>query len=657
MSKAKVKVPFSAALRMVGDYAGSRLREQLRSVAFIAVYLVVFQLLVFGSTPEQALRVTAGIGMVIFGLAFFMEGLFLGVMPLGDRVGIRLPARGGLIALIPFGLLLGVGATLAEPAVAALRVMGGEIQAWETPLLFYLLERNPQLLILAIGAGVGLAVAVGLARYYLAFSLKPLLFTIVPVLLLFSFIISRLEKLSPILGLAWDSGAVTTGAVTVPLVLALGIGVSRSLGKKEQTGSGFGIVTLASLFPILGVMVLSTSWAPLMPAPADEEDFFSPENRSEVMILFENEAHLQRYALTHSVSEKAREMVGDEQLESTDSNFMDYRRDFPYTVSQQAGILSVLGEEAIPAARSVLPLTIFLGIVLFLLLRDRPRYLDEVFLGIVFALIGMCLLTAGIRVGLRPLGDESGRRLPQVLEEVEVEKERIIIRDFDPSNLFSAFGPGEEEREFFHYYDGEEVKTLKFRPEWYEAEEQAYVHRVYESPLLHPSLARIGLGLILLFAFGMGFGTTIAEPAVNALGKSVENITVGTVRGDSVVRAISIGVGVGLIVGVLRILFVVPTIWILLPPYIIFLLLIALSDEEFVGIASDSGGVTTGAVTVPLVLAMGVGLGDEIGVKDSFGVLAMASIYPILAVLVFGLFVRKRQRNINRAAEGEENNE
>ena len=98
-------------------------------------------------------------------------------------------------------------------------------------------------------------------------------------------------------------------------------------------------------------------------------------------------------------------------------------------------------------------------------------------------------------------------------------------------------------------------------------------------------------------------------------------------------------------------------IWLLAPPYLLLIPLTIWSEEDFAGIAWDSGGVTTGPVTVPLVLAMGLGIGGELGVVDGFGVVSMASVFPILSVSLYGFMIRARQRrSINQAerSDGDE---
>jgi hypothetical protein len=92
---------------MIWNYARTKIGEQLRAVAFIIVYLVAFKILVLNTPPANALQLSAGIGMVVLGLTFFLEGLFLGLMPLGERVGLQLPQRCNIAVIMFFGLLLG----------------------------------------------------------------------------------------------------------------------------------------------------------------------------------------------------------------------------------------------------------------------------------------------------------------------------------------------------------------------------------------------------------------------------------------------------------------------------------------------------------------------------------------------------------------------
>ena len=110
-------------------------------------------------------------------------------------------------------------------------------------------------------------------------------------------------------------------------------------------------------------------------------------------------------------------------------------------------------------------------------------------------------------------------------------------------------------------------------------------------------------------------------------------------------QAVAIGVGIGIALGLVKIIFGVALLYLLLPPYILLIFLSLKSTEEFVNIAWDSAGVTTDTVTVPLVIAMGLGVGNSIqGVIEGFGILSMASVCPILSVVILGLLVKGKDQ-------------
>ena len=123
--------------------------------------------------------------------------------------------------------------------------------------------------------------------------------------------------------------------------------------------------------------------------------------------------------------------------------------------------------------------------------------------------------------------------------------------------------------------------------------------------------------------------------------------------------SVSIGVATGISLGIAKLIFSIDLATLLLPLYAVGLILTFFSSEEFVNVGWDSAGVTTGPVTVPLVLAMGLGFGNALGSTDGFGILAAASICPIVAVLTLGIYVqfkvKREERRVARelALEGE----
>ncbi len=169
------------------------------------------------------------------------------------------------------------------------------------------------------------------------------------------------------------------------------------------------------------------------------------------------------------------------------------------------------------------------------------------------------------------------------------------------------------------------------------------------------AFARKGsLAWLLGFAFALGFGTTIAEPALVAvLGEAVRNMAEAQVIADtSAARqfhaaalrfTVAVSVGAALVLGVFRILKGWPIHRIIIGGYVLVMALTALAPKEMVGIAYDSGGVTTSTVTVPLVTALGVGLATVIRGRsplvDGFGLIAFASLAPVIFVLVYSMLV------------------
>lgn len=676
----RIRLPFRTALSMLYNYASTKFVEQAKSVAFIIFYLVGFQIFVLNTTPADAFQVAGGVAMVVFGLSFFLEGLFLGLMPLGERVGVKLPQKSHILGILFFGLLLGLGATIAEPAIAALRLAGAGVNPWQAPLLYRMLETNPDALLISIAIGVGVAVAAGMFRLYYGLSIKILLFILAPITTALTAYFAFDERLTDILGLAWDAGAVTTGAVTVPLVLALGIGVARTVNKRGAATASFGTVSLASFFTVFGVMILALILQPDTPKPTSEPEFFSSSNREAAILLVGKEEMLPKLAFQRG-SEKGRKALFEDEKsyikalnsladETTRRKLLgkvslyDWllerasKSEYKHVVSllplgqalsptSHVSIGEVLKEESIQGLRAIIPLVILLLVTLLMLLKDKPRYVDEATLGIVFALVGMILLTSGIRIGLAPLGDQAGRPLPRLFRSEVHEKGRIIIENFDLNKVFTAYNHSGIEQKYFYIDSGSGTpRPVKFNEKKYDAEQTIYEHVLEEPPLFSPKLTLLGVALVLIFAFGLGYGSTIAEPALTALGHTIEELSVGIIKSSGVIYSASIGVGTGLLLGVARILYNFHIAWLLVPIYILLLPLTYFSDDDFAGIAWDSGGVTTGIITVPLVLSMGQGIGSATNVSDGFGVLAMAGVMPVIFVLIYGMTIRSSQRQL-----------
>jgi hypothetical protein len=250
----RIKLRSIDIYRLLAPYIGIRFTEQLKAVVPLALYMVLFQIFILRQGITDATVIGLGLAAVIIGLMLFMEGIKQGLMPFGEAIGNTLPKKVGLFIVLFIAFLLGIGVTFAEPAIGALKAAGSLVKAEKAPYLYALLNDYSGALVLSVGVGVGVAAVIGTMRFLYGWGLKPLIYiTVIPSLALTTYF-SLNEYLAPILGLAWDCGGVTTGPVTVPLVLALGIGIASAAGKGDSSLSGFGIVTLASVFPVLAVI-------------------------------------------------------------------------------------------------------------------------------------------------------------------------------------------------------------------------------------------------------------------------------------------------------------------------------------------------------------------------------------------------------------------
>lgn len=520
--------------RLLRPYVSVRFMEQVKAVVPLGVYLVLFQILILRQLGGDYWIITAGLFAVIVGLMFFMEGLKLGLMPFGTVIGSTLPRQLSLPLVLLVTLLLGVGVTFAEPAIGALKAAGQNVSVEQAPYLYALLNDWSDVLVLVVGASVGLAAVLGTLRFIYGWSLKPLIYAaLIPVLLLTLFAAWDPE-LQKVIGLAWDCGAVTTGPVTVPLVLSLGIGIAAAAGKGESGLSGFGIVTLASLFPIIGVFLLA---------------LYVSNSLSPAEII----------AAAREAASTAETMA-------------------PAWYERSPGQEIVLG------VRAIVPLVLFLFFVFSVVLKAELHNRGEIFYGIALTIIGMCIFNLGLTYGLSMLGGGVGALVPAAFMQI----------------------PGIEISPIYRY--------------------------------------GVGVILALLFAWALGYGATVAEPALNALGETTESLTNGVFKKSTLLKAVSLGVAFGIAAGVAKLVFDLPLVWMLVPSYLLAIVLTFFSSEQFVNVAWDSAGVTTGPITVPLVLAMGLGIGGAMNAVEGFGILCLASIGPILSVMVTGLWARYQAR-------------
>ena len=239
-------------------------------------------------------------------------------------------------------------------------------------------------------------------------------------------------------------------------------------------------------------------------------------------------------------------------------------------------ILGGLGRLILEAARDLAPIVLVIAFFQVVVLRQPFPNLEAILIGTLFVVLGLALFVQGLEMGLFPIGE----------------------------TMAEAF-------------------------------------------------ARKGsLFWLLAFSFALGFGTTIAEPALIAVGNEAARVAgaAGFIADDEAARrsyafslriTVALSVGAALVIGVFRILKGWPVHYLIIGGYILVIALTPLAPPEIVGIAYDSGGVTTSTITVPLVTALGVGLAGCIRGRnpmiDGFGLIAFASLTPMIFVLIFGM--------------------
>ena len=228
--------------------AGNSLRDLLPIVVVIAV----FQAFVVRQPVDGMLSLFFGALLVVIGLTFFVFGLRLALFPIGEGLGHALAEKGSVFWLIAFAFVLGFGTTVAEPALIAVAAEAAEVAAQAGLVIESEGAQDAYAfgLRMTVAIAVGVALVIGIVRIVLDWSL--------PLMIVGGYIlVVILTSLAPpeIVGIAYDSGGVTTGVVTVPLVTALGVGLASSFKGRNPMLDGFGLIAFASLTPILFVLV------------------------------------------------------------------------------------------------------------------------------------------------------------------------------------------------------------------------------------------------------------------------------------------------------------------------------------------------------------------------------------------------------------------
>jgi len=225
--------------------------SSVRDLLPIVLVVAFFQIVVLQEPVPHLERILVGSLLVILGLAFFVRGLEQGLFPIGESIAYAFARKGNLFWLLLFAFALGFGTTIAEPALIAIAEEAAEVAAVAGFIEHHekAMEDYAFGLRLTVALSVGFAILVGVYRIIKGWPIQ-------------YFIIGGyigvviMTALAPreIIGIAYDSGGVTTSTVTVPLVTALGVGLAESIKGRSPMIDGFGLIAFASLTPMIFVM-------------------------------------------------------------------------------------------------------------------------------------------------------------------------------------------------------------------------------------------------------------------------------------------------------------------------------------------------------------------------------------------------------------------
>lgn len=232
--------------------AARRLGAAVGDLAPIVAVIAFFQIVVLQQPFPNLVEVLGGLLCVVIGLALFVEGLESGLFPLGEAIAHAFARKGSLVALLGFAFCLGFGTTVAEPALIAIAGEAGAVAAEAGAIADTDAARAAYAfnLRMVVALSVGVAIVLGVWRILKGWPVHWLIMGGYA-------LVTLMTAFAPpeIVGVAYDSGGVTTSTITVPLVTALGVGLAASIRGRNPLVDGFGLIAFASLTPMVFVLL------------------------------------------------------------------------------------------------------------------------------------------------------------------------------------------------------------------------------------------------------------------------------------------------------------------------------------------------------------------------------------------------------------------
>jgi len=316
-----------------------KFHEALTAILPVVGIVLILSFTVAPITPSILLSFLLGALMVMVGMMFFTLGAEVSMTPMGEKIGARMTQTKNIWAIILLSFLLGVIITISEPD---LQVLASQVPSIPNMAL-----------ILAVAVGVGLFLVLALLRMLFSIPLNFLLVTCYIVVFLLAFFVPDSFR-----GVAFDSGGVTTGPMTVPFIMALGVGIAAIRNDRHAADDSFGLIALCSIGPILAVMVLGMIYQP---------------------------------------SESSYAAGAISAAEDSVSLFRMFSHELPHYMLE--------------IAISLLPIIVFFGLFQIFSLRLSGRALGKIIIGLVYTYIGLVLFLTGANVGFMPAGSYLGNLL------------------------------------------------------------------------------------------------------------------------------------------------------------------------------------------------------------------------------------------------------
>ncbi|MEA2029693.1 MAG: DUF1538 domain-containing protein [Campylobacterota bacterium] len=320
----------------------SDLKNSFKDLLPIVVVVAFFQVAIIRAVPEGLSSIIIGLIIVAVGLALFIRGLELGIFPIGENLATDFAKKGSVFWLLIFAFTIGFSTTIAEPALIAIADKAAMISDGKIDALF---------LRVTVALSVGFAIALGTLRILLGHPIHYYIITGYIIVVVVTFFAPK-----EIIGLAYDSGGVTTSTVTVPLVAALGIGLASSIKGRNPVIDGFGLIAFASLLPMIFVQAYGIYVYEFVEAG------------------------------TNSIA-----VVADETAKAAAK---------AYEFDLKEMILGLFG-----VIEDVAPIMIVIFFFQYIIIRKPVEHMHKIISGIILVILGLYAFIVGLEMGLFPIGE------------------------------------------------------------------------------------------------------------------------------------------------------------------------------------------------------------------------------------------------------------